>query len=89
MPWASSPPMSPASTSPLPPVASDGGALTVIAARPSGAAMTVSGPLSSTTAPGFAGRGAGAGQPVAFVGEEPRKFAVMRRQNFGASAWPE
>ncbi len=41
----------PASTSPEPAVASQGGALSAIAARPSGAATTVSGPLSKTTAP--------------------------------------
>ena len=41
----------PASTSPEPAVASCGGALSLIAARPSGAAITVSLPFSSTTAP--------------------------------------
>ena len=41
----------PASTSPAPAVASQGGALEAMVARPSGAATTVSGPLSSTTAP--------------------------------------
>ena len=41
----------PASTSPEPAVASQGGAFSLMAARPSGAAITVSGPLSSTTAP--------------------------------------
>ncbi len=50
-PCARSPAIMPASTSPLPPVASSGGALALIAARPSGAAITVSAPLSSTTAP--------------------------------------
>ena len=44
-------PTKPASTSPEPAVASQGGAFSVIAARPSGAATTVSAPLSSTTAP--------------------------------------
>ena len=51
MPWASRPAMSPARTSPVPAVASQGGALALIAARPSGAAITVSGPLNTTTAP--------------------------------------
>ena len=46
----------PASTSPEPAVASQGGALSAIAARPSGAATTVSGPLSSTIGTALAGR---------------------------------
>ena len=46
----------PASTSPEPAVASVGGALSAIEARPSGAATTVSAPLSSTTAPLASGR---------------------------------
>ena len=41
----------PASTSPEPAVASQGGALSAIAARPSGAATTVSAPFSTTIAP--------------------------------------
>ena len=41
----------PASTSPAPAVASQGGAVSLIAARPSGAATIVSAPFSSTTAP--------------------------------------
>ena len=41
----------PPSTSPEPAVASHGGASALIAARQSGAAMTVSGPLSTTIAP--------------------------------------
>ena len=41
----------PASTSPAPAVASQGGALAAMVARPSGEATTVSGPLSRTTAP--------------------------------------
>ena len=48
---ARSPVTKPASTSPEPAVASHGGALSLMAARPSGAAITVSGPLSTTTAP--------------------------------------
>ena len=51
MPWARQPAANPASTSPDPAVASQGGALSAIAARPSGAATTVSGPFSSTIAP--------------------------------------
>ena len=48
---ASSPAIIPASTSPAPAVASQGGALAAMVARPSGEATTVSGPFSSTTAP--------------------------------------
>ena len=51
MPWASRPPISPASTSPEPAVAKVGGALRAMAARPSGLATTVSGPFSTTMAP--------------------------------------
>ena len=51
MPWASNPVTRPASTSPEPAVASDGGALALIAARPSGLAMTVSAPLRMIMAP--------------------------------------
>src|SRR5215467_2689168 len=51
IPWARRPVISPASTSPVPAVASQGGALALTAARPSGAAMTVSAPLCTTTAP--------------------------------------
>ena len=43
--------MMPDSTSPAPAVASQGGALAAIVARPSGEATTVSAPLSRTTAP--------------------------------------
>ncbi len=50
MPCASSPPMNPHSTSPLPAVPSHGVPLALMAARPSGAAITVSAPLSTTTA---------------------------------------
>ena len=56
MPCASRPAMKPASTSPEPAVASQGGAFSVIEARPSGAATTVSEPFSSTTAPDVCGR---------------------------------
>ncbi len=51
MPCAHKPPIRPASTSPEPAVASQGGAFAAMAARPSGAATTVSAPLSTTTAP--------------------------------------
>src|SRR5205807_7908073 len=50
-PCASTPAIIPASTSPAPAVASQGGALEAMLARPSGEATTVSGPFSSTTAP--------------------------------------
>ena len=51
IPCAINPRASPASTSPAPAVASQGGALPLMMAWPSGRAMTVSGPFSSTTAP--------------------------------------
>src|ERR1051326_8992169 len=54
MPWARSPAIKPASTSPAPAVVSHGGALSLTPARPLGAARTVSGPLSNTTVPGRA-----------------------------------
>ena len=59
-PWARRPAAMPASTSPEPAVASQGGALALIARRPSGAATTVSAPLRMTTAPAAGGGGAGA-----------------------------
>ncbi len=51
IPCASRPAIIPVSTSPAPAVASQGGALALIAAFPSGAAITVSVPLRSTTQP--------------------------------------
>ncbi len=51
MPCASRPRQIPPSTSPAPAVASHGGAFSLMAQRPSGAAMTVSGPFRMTTAP--------------------------------------
>src|ERR1051325_2857550 len=51
MPWASRPATKPASTSPEPAVASQGGAFSVMEARPCGVAATVSEPFSSTIAP--------------------------------------
>ncbi len=77
----------PASTSPAPAVASQGGALEAMVARPSGDATTVSGPLSSTTAPT---RSAAAAHPLQFraigvlvadIAEQARKLAFMRRQH--------
>ena len=50
MPCASNPPTNPHSTSPLPAVPSQGVPLALMAARPSGAAITVSAPFSTTTA---------------------------------------
>lgn len=50
MPCATRPPMKPDKTSPEPAVASQGVPFKLTAARPSGAATTVSGPLSRTTA---------------------------------------
>src|ERR1700733_13247411 len=54
MPCAKRPAVIPVSTSPAPAVARKAGALPAIAARPSGAATTVSAPLMSTTAPEIA-----------------------------------
>ena len=51
MDWANKPPIIPASTSPEPAVASQGGAAWPIVARPCGSATTVSAPLSNRTAP--------------------------------------
>ncbi len=51
MPWATKPSATPARTSPLPAVASSGGALALMTAQPSGAATTVSAPLRSMAAP--------------------------------------
>ena len=86
MPWPSIAPTSPASTSPAPAVASQGGALSLIAARPSGAAMTVSAPFSSTTAADPGRRRAGGGQlVVAHRAEQAGELALMRRQH-GAAA---
>ena len=75
----------PASTSPVPAVASQGGALALIAARPSGAAMTVSGPLSSDDAfarlRGFA-RGIQSCRPLREQArKEPLELAFMRREH--------
>ena len=58
MPCASRPPAMPASTSPEPAVPRLGGALELIAARPSGAAITVSAALEDDDGAGALGRGA-------------------------------
>ena len=87
-PCASRPAIIPASTSPAPAVASQGGALAAMR----GAAVRrrpppYPAPLSRTTAPQ---RSAAAAHPLEFraigmlvadVAEQPRKFALMRRQN--------
>ena len=81
MPCASSPSTIPASTSPEPAVASCGGAFSLIAARPSGAAITVSAPLSSTTAPlSRAARRARSSLPACSPArvEQAGKLALMR-----------
>ena len=78
----------PASTSPVPAVASHGLVVALIEALPSGAATTVSAPLSSTMAPERADGGAGAvelGTPRQ-IAEQPREFAVMRREHDGRGA---
>jgi hypothetical protein len=63
--------MIPASTSPAPAVASQGGALAAMVARPSGDATTVSGPFEFRAA----------WMLVADIAEQPRKFALMRGEN--------
>ena len=55
--------MIPASTSPAPAVASQGGALEAMLARPSGDATTVSGPFNSTDRAGTLG---GVAHPLQF-----------------------
>lgn len=50
-PWARKAAMMPESTSPLPAVAKEGGALALMATRPPGSAMSVSAPLRMTTTP--------------------------------------
>ena len=56
MPWSNSPAAIPVKTSPAPAVARHAGAFSAIAARPSGAATTVSAPLISDVAPVSCGR---------------------------------
>ena len=63
-----------------PAVASHGGALPLMMAWPSGRAMTVSAPFSSTTAPARAGGGAGLRQFVTVDAEQPLELPGMRRQ---------
>ena len=65
--------MKPASTSPEPAVASQGDPLPLTTQRPSGAAITVSAPFSSTTAPA---------RPA------PRLAAVIRSAELGATGQP-
>ena len=73
----------PARTSPEPAVASQGGALALIARRPSGAAITVSAPLRSTTAPerALAARARSGFGSGGEVGEEPGELALVRGQH--------
>ena len=86
MPCASRPAISPASTSPEPAVASQGGADALIATRPSAAAMIVSAPFSSTTAPVRAAAARAAATPIgAGIAERTGKLARVRRQD-GRSA---
>jgi hypothetical protein len=77
--------MKPASTSPEPAVASQGEPFRFTAARPSGAAITVSGPFSSTTAPArrAASRAAviRSGEAGQQAREQPLELAGMRRQD--------
>ena len=83
---ASSPAQKPASTSPEPAVASQAEALSAIAARPSGAATTVSPPFSSTTAPVAAAAARarasfdGACSRLVQLAEQAAELAFVRRQ---------
>ena len=72
----------PASTSPDPAVPRLAGALALIAARPSGAAITVSPPLRMTTAPerAAAARACSTLLP-AIIAEQPLELALVRRQH--------
>ena len=81
--WASRPVTKPASTSPEPAVASHGGALSLMAARPSGAAMTVSGPLRMTTAPLAGGRARAFELDPLRITEKPRELALVRGEHDG------
>ena len=78
----------PARTSPEPAVASHGGALALIAMRPSGAATTLSGPFRISVAP--APRRGGArplgARMAGEVGEEAGELALVRGQDVGAAA---
>ena len=79
--------MNPASTSPEPAVASQGGAFSLIAARPSGAATQVSAPFKHDDGAALGCRVAGAIE--AGPGHRPEqalKLAVVGRQDSG-SAW--
>ena len=86
MPCASSAAIRPLSTSPAPAVANQGGALSLIAARPSGAATIVSDPFSTTTAPVTRGCPPRRLQPIRASGSEhPRELAGVGRQHRGAT----
>ena len=84
MPCAARPETRPASTSPEPAVASQGGRSKPMVARPSGAATTVSAPLINTTAPMSRAGNSGARELIVLepdVGralEEPRELALVR-----------
>ena len=77
----------PARTSPEPAVARKGVACVLTTARPSGAAMTVSGPLSRTTAPAVRRGGAHgfdlAGRRGEQTGKEPLELPGVRREDGG------
>ena len=75
--------MMPASTSPVPAVASRASPAATTRTSPAGSATTVAGPLSSTTAPRVGGQPAGGGDAVgarALPGEQP-ELAVVGRQH--------
>ncbi len=81
-PCASRPTTIPASTSPDPAVASHGGALQLIAARPSGAATTLSGPFQNHDSTGHSCCLSGTGQlATCKFREKASKLSLMRRQN--------
>ena len=76
----------PARTSPEPAVPSQAGALALMAARPSGLAMTVSLPLRMMTAPERCGGRARLFELAAgHVAEQALEFALMRGQHHGTA----
>ena len=85
MPCASKPKINPPRTSPAPAVAKVGGAFELMMARPSGAAITVSAPFSTITAPlvRAAARARVSLSPPDV--EQTRELALVRREHASAS----
>ena len=82
MPWASSPAITPASTSPAPAVASQGGALALIATRPSGRGDDRVGPLQQHHRAGARRRRPHRREPVvAGLAEHAGELAGVRGQH--------